>query len=285
MSRYFGVTHTLCSGRQLHEGHGRERATASARPGTLKSLKGRLVVVTRRRVHWRGLHPLAAALVCVLIVAGCGTPRWAVVDGKRVERPTLRYTDAHQYTIEHRGAWPGIFTPGGAGTIDDGRLTGRACGMELDFDASWYGSRVSLVGRFDVPWLKNFTRTEGLAQLDLDITQSAPRRRYIVGKTQYNTGFEIDVGADQLVAQVGVLRYELVAAGSDLVGRVTGEVVRFGRPVQIDEPFVIEGREPLAAMGPADQAVMLLAMLPCKEAQVDRGGHLTRGFSISKPGQ
>jgi hypothetical protein len=223
--------------------------------------------------------------VCGFLLVGCGTPHWAVVDGKRVERPTLGYTDGHQYKIEHRGAYPGVFAPGGAGSVDDGRVIGRACGMDLDFDANWYGSRVSLVGRFDVPWMKDFTRTEGLAQLDLDVTEPSTGRRYIVGKTQFSLGFEIDVSAEHLVAQVGVLRYELVASGSDLVGHMTGEVVRFGRPVHIDEPFVIEGRQPLATMGPADQALLLLAMLPCKDAVVDRGGHVTRGFSISPPGQ
>lgn len=219
------------------------------------------------------------ALPCALVfAAACGTPKWAVVDGKRVERPSLGYTDGHHYAISHRRAYPDVFAPSRALAIDDGRLGGRACGLDVDFDASWYGPRVSLVGRFELPWVKEFTHTEGLLQLDLDVTELAPGRRHIVGRAGF--AIDVDVGPERLEAQIGPRHYALAVDGSFLVGRMTGAMMRNGRLERVDEPLAIYGREALATMPPADEAILLVTMLSCGGVSLDRDGQKIRGFSL-----
>jgi hypothetical protein len=223
------------------------------------------------------VKPLPRALVC-LVVASCSTPRWAVVDGKRVERPTLGYTDNHHYSIQHRRAFPDVFAPSRALSVDDGRIVGRACGLELDFDASWYGPRVSLDGRFDVPWIRDFTRTEGLLKLALDITQPAAQRRRMSATVPFR--IDLDVSPERLVGDIGPRHYELAADGRYLVGRMTGEVWRHGRAERVDEPLAIYGRQALATMQPADEAIVLLTMLSCSGVSLDRDGVRVSGFSL-----
>lgn len=218
---------------------------------------------------------VAAVLV---LAAACGTPRYALVDGKRVERPSLGYSDNHHYALQHRRAFPDVFTPGRARVVDDGRISGRACGLEVDVDASWYGPRIELDGRFDVPWIKDFTHTEGLLHLALDVTETAAGRRHIVGQSGF--GFDVEVSPERLVGDIGRRHYELAADGAYLVGRMTTVVMRLGHTEEISEPMVIYGRDKLATMPPADEAVVLLTMLSCGGVSLDRDGAKVRGFSL-----
>jgi hypothetical protein len=218
----------------------------------------------------------AALVVCV--IAACGTPRYAVVDGKKVERPTLGYTDNHHYAITHRRAFPDVLAPGRALAVDDGRIVGRACGLELDFDVAWYGSRVSLLGRFDVPWIKEFTMTEGLLQVALDVTQPEAGRRRMSATKPFR--IDIDASPERLVADIATRHYELAADGSYLVGHMSGDVWRNGRVEHVDEPLVLYGRQALANMQPADEALVLLTMLSCGGVSLDRDGTRVRGFSL-----
>lgn len=225
------------------------------------------------------IRRLAAVAVLAL---GCGTPRWAVVDGKRVDRPSFGYSDGHHYALEHRRAFPAVFGTVHARDLDDGRIVGRACGLELDFDVTWYGSRLSLVGRADVPWLRDFTRTEGLLKLDLDVTEPAPGRRLIRGSIPGAMAFRIDLDAspERLVGDIGTRHYDLAADGRYLRGHMTGLVQTVAGPRRVDEPLVLYGRDALATMAPADEALLLVSMLSCKGVSLDVGDQKLRGFSL-----
>ena len=117
----------------------------------------------------------------MMAAAGCGTPEYAVIDGKRVARPTVAYDNAQTFHLEHRRAFPGVFDAARGRDVDDGSLRGRVCGVDLAFDAVWSGARLELEGRGEVPWKQDFTHTEGLFKLAFDITELGPGHRQIRG--------------------------------------------------------------------------------------------------------
>jgi len=219
--------------------------------------------------------------LALLALVGCGTPEYAVVGGKRVTRPTLGYSDGFRFAIEHTRAFPDVLTSAHAGDVEDGRIQGRVCGLDVDFDAAWHGRRVELTGRADVPWHREFTQTGGLFGLSLDITELSPGRRRIVGRV---AGAEVDIDAspERLTAQINGRHYELTADGEFLGGRMhdvrslhTGEP-----PRAVDSAFNIYGRQALATMVPADEAVVLVLMLACNDVTIERHGETVPGFSL-----
>ena len=158
-------------------------------------------------------------LAAFLIVAGCATPDYVVIDGKRVERPSVAYDNGVNFHLEHNRAYPGVFDPLRPQSIDDGTLEGHICGVDMHFDASWYGARL----------------------------------------------------------HVGMREFALTANDEFLFGRYKrhGDV-----PTAIDVPYAIYGRQALASMVPADQALLLVLMLTCNGPAIERDGKMVRGFSI-----
>jgi hypothetical protein len=216
----------------------------------------------------------SGALALVLVTAaGCGTSDYAVIGGQRVARPTVGYDNGQTFHLEHRRAFPGVFEPGRGRDIDDGRLRGKVCGVEVSFDAAWYGARLTLEGRGEVAWKQDFTRTEGLFKLDLDITELGPGHRHIVGHVP---PVDLDVSPERLVGRIGPSTFTLEADGGYLIGRYQrrGAV---GRP--IDEMFAIWGREALATMVPADEALLLVMMLTC-DGTIRLDDKPVRGFTL-----
>ncbi|HEX8954147.1 MAG TPA: hypothetical protein VF945_19965, partial [Polyangia bacterium] len=141
-----------------------------------------------------------ALLVAALVAVGCGTPEWALVGGRRVARPTVAYDNGETFRLEHRRAFPGVFDPARGRDIDDGTLRGRVCGVDLAFDAIWFGARLTLDGRGEVPWRQDFTHTEGLFKLDLTITEREPGHRRIVGSMPgggASAAIDLDVSAER----------------------------------------------------------------------------------------
>jgi hypothetical protein len=175
-----------------------------------------------------------------------------------------------------------VFDPRRPRDIDDGSLEGRICGVDLHFDASWYGARLMVQGRGDVPWLKDFTRTEGDFRLDLEVKELGPSHHRIRGglppsRGGLSTELDIDVSPLKLVAHIGQREFELAADGEYLFGRYKrhGDVL-----VPLDVPYAIYGRQLLASMVPADQALLLTLMLTCNGPALEHDGTLVRGFSM-----
>jgi len=206
----------------------------------------------------------------MMAAAGCGTPEYAVIDGKRVARPTVAYDNGQTFHLEHRRAFPGVFDPARGRDVDDGRLRGRVCGLDVAFDASWYGARLTLAGRSEVPWKQDHT---GVFGLDLDITELGPGHRHIVSHRQE---IDLDVSPDRLVGRIGLRTYTLAADGGYLIGRYQrhGDVMH-----PVDETFAIWGREALATMVPADEALLLVLMLTC-DGSINLDGTPVRGFTL-----
>jgi hypothetical protein len=220
-------------------------------------------------------------IAVVLVIAGCATPEYAVIDGKRVERPSVAYDNGAAFHLEHNRAYPGVFDPRRPQDIDDGVLEGRICGVSMHFDATWYGARLMVQGRGDVPWVKDFTHTEGEFRLDLNVHELGPRHRQIRGRAPGaavgSSEIDIDVSAERLAARIGTREFELTASNEYLIGHYKrhGDVL-----VPIDVPYAIYGRQALASMVPADQALLLVMMLTCNGPAVEHDGKLVRGFSM-----
>jgi hypothetical protein len=196
-----------------------------------------------------------------------------MIGGQRVARPTVAYANGTTFHLEHRRAFPGVFDPARGRDVDDGRLRGRVCGVDVAFDAIWSGARLMLEGRGEVPWKQDFTHTEGLFRLDLEITELGPGHRHIVGRAP---PVDLDVSAERLVGRIGSAWFTLVADGGYLIGKVQrrSEVV-----APVDEDFAIWGREALATMVPADEALLLVMMLTC-DGSIALDGKKVRGFTL-----
>jgi hypothetical protein len=219
----------------------------------------------------------ALALSIAAAVAGCATPDYAVVGGKRVARPTVAYDNGQTFHLEHRRAFPGVFDPARGRDVDDGSLRGRVCGVDVAFDAMWYGARLMLEGRGEVPWQQDFTHTEGLFKLTFDVVELGPGHRHITGSLSGGpSSIDLDVSPERLVGQIGLRHFSLAADGGYLVGRYErhGDVAR-----PVDEPYAIWGREALGTMVPADEALLLVMMLTC-DGTLDLDGNKVRGFTL-----
>ena len=216
----------------------------------------------------------AVAFAAVVAAASCGTPEYATVGGARVHRPSVAYDNGVTFAITHTRAFPGVFDSRRGRDVDDGTLTGRVCNVDVRFDASWYGGHLVLDGRGDVPWKQDFTRTEGMFHLDLDVTELGPGHRRIVGRG--HGGIEIDVSPERLVGRIGQRRYTLAADGDYLAGRYqrSGDVLK-----PVDDPDAIYGRQALGSMVPADEALILILMMTC-DGLIVYGEGLVRGFSL-----
>ena len=215
---------------------------------------------------------MRAALVAMVLLAACRTPRDALVHGKHVARPSFGYSDGEMFSVEHRRAYPDVFAGDRPYFIDDGELGGRACGLELQFVSEWYGNRMTLYGRGRTPQ----AMSDGFG-MTVTIDELGPGHLRIRGSTAGIAPFpiDIDVSSDRLAAQVDTRHVDLHAEGHWLVGRV----VQHGDGFSIEAPFVVYGREMLRTMVPADEALILLMMITCN-ATIDYGGHQLRGFSL-----
>ena len=215
-------------------------------------------------------------LLFLVTVAGCGTPRWALVGGKRVERPSFGYTDNDLFAVNHERAYPNVFEAARSLWIDDGVLEGRACNLSVLFYSEWYGPRLTLLGRAQVPWSPTIGTSEG-AGLSLWIKELGPGHRRITGSPTgaYTFPIDLDVSADRIVGEVGRRKIDLTAGPNHFL---VGRMIQHDTPY-IDEPFVVYGREMLRSMVPADEALILVMMLTCN-GTIAYDGRWVRGFSL-----
>ncbi|HEX3866475.1 MAG TPA: hypothetical protein VHV78_06960, partial [Gemmatimonadaceae bacterium] len=154
------------------------------------------------------MNRLALVVGCVA-TAGCATEKPIVFDTRPVARLAVAYRGDY-FAITHEGAYPGVFDKSRGLNISDGRLQGKVCNVDLDYDASWYGTRLHLDGHLATgQQTRSFLRTEGDVRLTLEMTESAPGQRRIVGGTppqwhsEVATNIEIDVTPDRLVGRIG----------------------------------------------------------------------------------
>ena len=148
------------------------------------------------------------------------------MDTRPVVRQSVRYGGDY-FWVRHDEAYPGVFDKSRGQNVSDGRLQGRICNVDLDYDASGIGSRLHLDGRSAATGqaTRSFTHTEGDVRMTLEMTESAPGRRRIAGGKPPTAAvgdfhdIDLDVAPDRLVGSIGMRRFTLAAEGTAWCGR------------------------------------------------------------------
>jgi hypothetical protein len=220
--------------------------------------------------------PKITLFALLTFVLGACAPTTAVVNGQRVARPTLAYTDNYYYAVTHYAAYP---AQRGASTglrSYGGRIAGYACGVDFHYEADYAGRSLRLSG-FAQPMthIQMFTKVHQPAHMEV---RDENGRRYIFGSVGDDIGglliphdrpskvVDFSIGADGLSGQIGSRRFDLARVDADtLQGTMqisNGDVL----------PFEIRGLSAVWAMPPADQAAIMPFMLTC--SQVEEGRHV-----------
>lgn len=228
------------------------------------------------------MNRIARLLACSALAA-CAKPAVMVLDTRPVARQSVAYRGDY-FSLQHDGAYPGVFDRARGSAVGDGRLRGRICNVDVDYDASWYGTRLHLDGHADAAGqaTRSFAHSEGDVRLQLEMTESAPGRRRIAGgqppqwHSELPTSIVLDVSPDRLVGTIGTRSYDLAADGDWLVGRYErhGDVAK-----PVNEKYAIYGRQALGTMVAADEALVLLWMMTCSST-IEHEGKMVRGFSL-----
>jgi hypothetical protein len=196
--------------------------------------------------------------------------------GQTLPRPSFGYTDGRFFALQHQRAYPDVLSASHPYYVNDGFIGGRVCGLDVSFYSDWYGHRLQLSGKGQVPWPTERPGT-GSFGLELMVHQPDPDHLTIDG-TPWGTGtlpIDLDVSPDHLRGRVGQRVFDLVARGDDLVGRM----MQHDQATELDTDYVIIGRQTLRGMSPSDEALLLITMLTCNVG-VERGGEQVRGFAL-----
>jgi hypothetical protein len=198
-----------------------------------------------------------------------------MVRGQRVARPSFGYTDGRYFAFNHKRAHPAPLDPEREHVIDDGQIEGRACGLDLLFFPTWTGNHVLMQGWGRVAW-NTTTSSRDTVALSLMIAERQDGSRTITGTADMKATFpiELDVGSERVRGTIGAQRFDLVASGDSLVGRM------FMSGASI--PYAIAGRGALHAMPPADEALLLTMMMTCTDARVTVAGKPMVGFALAR---
>ncbi len=201
----------------------------------------------------------------VAAAAGCATPKTAMVDGREVPRLTLEF-DGQPYTVKHEGAHP---RPGGAssGLRDNGgSIRGRVCGMLVDFDVAHKGDHVQIVGSLDnhIP-------------AAIDVSEEGGGARRFSGNLG-GLGIDFVASPAEMKGHVGIRVFALESSGDVYQGflRVAGALDVDGSKQRAG--IMLQGREALWQMPPADQAAVLPAIFTCSGVQWGRSDPFAFGF-------
>jgi hypothetical protein len=240
--------------------------------------------------------------LCALfaVASGCAAPTTAVVNGQRVPRPTLAYTDHYYYAVTHYHAYPEARGASSGLQTYAGRVAGFACGADFHYEADYRGRSIQLLGYVqpitqvgglnriyqpahievrDVGGQRHIRGSVGedMGALTVSPQPLMPGRMMNAagnwGRTPYTLAHDrpskvIDFALDSsgLHGQIGSRLFALTAVGNDtLAGTVkvsTGEVL----------PFELRGLSSVWSMPAADQAAILPFMLTC--SQVEEGRHI-----------
>jgi hypothetical protein len=206
---------------------------------------------------------------------GC-SPTTAVVNGQRVARPTLGYTDGYYYAVTHYRAYPEQRGPSSGLRSYGGRIAGFACGADFTYESDYYGRSLRLTG-FVQPSFQAVGHENIQLPAHLEIADRGGHRTFSgsVGD-DFGTNFvahdrsakviDFTMGADGLHGQIASRRFDLTLSDPDTLSGTmmisTGEKL----------PFELRGLSALWSMPAADQAVIMPFMLSC--SRVDDGRHM-----------
>lgn len=214
-------------------------------------------------------------IIACLVATGC-SPTTAVVNGQRLARPTLGYSDGYYYGVKHyraypeqRGASSGLYSYGG-------RVAGYACGAEFTYESEYHGRELRITG-FVQPQYQSVGHEYIQLPAHIEITDRDGHRHVggsigddfgsnFVAHDRSSKVIDFSLGSDGLHGQIASRFFDLAIADADtLAGTMmisTGEKL----------PFELRGLSSVWSMPAADQAAILPFMLSC--SQVDEGRHM-----------
>jgi hypothetical protein len=215
------------------------------------------------------------ALLASACALGC-SPTTAVVNGKRVARPTLGYTDGYFYAVTHYAAYPEQRGASSGLRSYGGRLAGFACGADFTYESDYYGNELRLTGfvqpNYQAVGHENIQLPAHIQVVDRD------GHRHMTGSIGDDFGtnlvahdrsakvIDFTLGADGLHGQIASRRFDLEVADVDTMAGIMR--ISTGEELQ----FELRGLSALWSMPAADQAVIMPFMLSC--SRVDEGRHL-----------
>src|SRR5262245_23200425 len=85
------------------------------------------------------------ALLAVILLTGCA-PTTAVIDGRRIVRPTFGYSDHRYYAVAHSRAYPIHVGPSDGVWSYAGYVSGTVCGADVRLDGELYGRLLDVSG-------------------------------------------------------------------------------------------------------------------------------------------
>ncbi len=218
---------------------------------------------------------LTALFASMLALGGC-TPTTAVVNGQRLPRPTLAYTDGYYYAVRHFRAYPEQRGASSGLRAYGGRIAGFACGADFTYESDYYGRSLRLSG-FVQPQMQAAGHARPHEPAHMEVRDENGRRHIfgsvgddiasnLIAHDRPSKVVDFAIGADGLHGQVASRLFNLSQSDVDtLVGTVkisTGDVL----------PFELRGLSAVWAMPPADQAAIIPFMLSC--SQVEEGRHV-----------
>ena len=191
--------------------------------------------------------------VLVILVASF-SPTTAVINGQRVQRPTLRYTDGRYFAVEHQRAYPAPVGPSDGVWSYAGAVHGIVCGLAVRMEGDLYGRYLHVSGLAS-------TRFYGTTR-HLNFWVSDKKGvRHITGE-----GADLALTPTSLTGGITYQRHYRKFFLDHVDGdRLVGEIESNSEHV----PFVVEGLRELWEMPAMDQAALLPVLLSCN-TMVDR---------------
>jgi hypothetical protein len=210
------------------------------------------------------------------VVLGACAPTTAVVNGQRVPRIQLAYTDGYYYAVTHYAAYPEARGPSSGLRSYGGRLAGFACGAAFNYESDFHGRSLLLGGfaqasdpstapvRIQIPAHLEVRDVDGHRHITGSIGDDMGT--LLIAHDRASRVIDFTLGADGLHGQVGSRLFDVARVDAEtMVGTVTistGEVL----------PFEMRGISQMWSMPAADQAAILPFMLTC--SQVEEGRHV-----------
>lgn len=207
------------------------------------------------------------AATWLLLAAGalpaCATSHTAVVAGKTVPRPSFGYTDHRYYALNHSDAYPTTDLPADRFHVDDGRISGRVCGVDVEMRSEiwWYGRIAGVTGFATSVFADRRTPPKSV---QLYVQDHGAAGRTITGTHGTIDPLEIQIRPDRLTGVIHEEHYQLTdyyPEDDELRGTAR-------MPTWLGErtyPFAVRGIRELWAMPAADQAVLVPMMFTCME--------------------
>ena len=219
------------------------------------------------------MYRIASYALLLLSFVGCAAPSYAIVDGKRVPRTKLGYTDHNYFVLQHSNAHPEQRGPSSGLRSYGGSIVGRICGVDVIYETQHRGRYLDVLGYVAPADQVNETSSDGksnelIAYIRIrdrwsldggmrDFTGAVGRSADGADSIKRSPVVDFTLSQNLLRGRIGLRYYNLRADKDSYVGMVNIRGNLY--------PFELKGRTRLWAMPAADQAAILPLMMTCAD--------------------